>query len=260
MKYQLISDVHLFGKDRAHEVHDVGADALIIAGDLCEWHPKHEVEAGRHFLRTMRGRYGRVFYLPGNHEFYGGRMATAMGRMTAFCADNGIDFIHNNYMDMGDHVVVGHTLWTDMNNGDPMARLAVKRGMADFTYIFTQAGEMFDPTDAMALHRQGLRVIADAVYYARNNNKRVLVMTHHAPHVGCLTPAYKNDFPMNYGYFTELGDMILANPEIGAWVHGHCHTHHDFMFGQCRLMCNAMGYARWAECGYDPKFNFDFPG
>ena len=260
MKYQLVSDVHLHGRQRAGEVAQTDAKALLLAGDVIEWHNAMDRKVGKEFLFEMAGRYERVYYIPGNHEYYGGRMDKAYQLMKDACEETGVIFAHNQYLDMGDHVLVAHTLWTNMNNDDPLAKLTVKRGMNDFNYIFQPDGAMFAPEDAMIHFAQGMRVIRDAVKYADMLRLPVLVMTHHAPHAACLHPHFANAGAINYGYFTNLEPFLLDNPQIKAWVHGHVHYANDQMLGDCRVMCNPLGYAGYREGeNYKPDFTFNFP-
>lgn len=257
MKYQLVSDVHLHGRQRAGEVAQTDANALLLAGDVIEWHNAMDRKVGKEFLHEMAGRYERVYYIPGNHEYYGGRMDKTYRLMKDACDETGVVFLHNNYLDMGDHVLVGHTLWTNMDNNNPLAKMAVKYGMNDFNYIFQPDGAMFTPDDAIIHFAQGMRVIRDAVAFA--GDKPVLVMTHHAPHANCVHPYYANH-EANPGYYTNLENFILDNENIRGWVHGHIHYGKDHMVGQCRVMCNPLGYRHFEEGTLlNAGFTFDFP-
>ena len=68
---------------------------------------------------------------------------------------------------------------------------------------------------------------------------------------------YKDDFHMNGGYVSDLSNLILDNPQIKYWLHGHTHQQVDYMVGETRVMCNARGYAGYEESGFDVNFTFE---
>jgi hypothetical protein len=48
---------------------------------------------------------------------------------------------------------------------------------------------------------------------------------------------------MNGGYASDLSELILDNPQIVLWTHGHMHDPSDYMVGSTRVVCNPRGYA-----------------
>jgi hypothetical protein len=61
-------------------------------------------------------------------------------------------------------------------------------------------------------------------------------------------PRYASDYLMNGGYRSDLSELILDNPQIVLWTHGHMHDPFDYMIGTTRVVCNPRGYA-----GHDPQ-------
>jgi hypothetical protein len=47
---------------------------------------------------------------------------------------------------------------------------------------------------------------------------------------------------MNGGYHSDLSELILSNPQIKLWTHGHTHELFDYMIGSTRVVCNPRGY------------------
>ena len=66
---------------------------------------------------------------------------------------------------------------------------------------------------------------------------------------------------MNGGYASDLSDLILDNPQIKFWTHGHIHTQFDYMIGTTRILCNPRGYAGYERRAqeFDPGLEFDIP-
>jgi hypothetical protein len=94
---------------------------------------------------------------------------------------------------------------------------------------------------------------------ATGKNLPVVVMTHHAPSKASTKPRYLNDTIMNGAYSSDLSEMILDNPEIKVWTHGHTHDQFDYMIGSTRIVCNPRGYKGYEECAdhFDAEFGFD---
>src|SRR5262249_10264240 len=137
-------------------------------------------EATLSFFDAVTSSFEKVIYLMGNHEHYG------------FCIDEsadairhylpGVTLLENEKVVLGDAILCGATLWTDMGGGDPVAEQVVQRAMSDFYVIEKRDGDQtraFRPSDARALFVASLSYIegvADA-----NRDKKLVVATHHAP-------------------------------------------------------------------------------
>ena len=89
-------------------------------------------------------------------------------------------------------------------------------------------------------------------------DKKFIVMTHHSPSMKSVHPKFGVD-ALNYAFSnTRLEDFIMDNPNIKYWVHGHTHDSHDYMIGECRVVCNPRGYARQGSVfGENKNFNID---
>jgi hypothetical protein len=87
-------------------------------------------------------------------------------------------------------------------------------------------------------------------------NDKVWVLTHHGPSYQSVHPKYRNSGIANGAYVNNFDDLILNNPQIKYWSHGHTHESFDYMIGDCRVVCNPRGYYN----GYnnaDLNINFD---
>jgi predicted phosphodiesterase len=262
MKIQVVSDLHLeFSDINIQNVNS--ADVLILGGDimLAEKVLRPESEYGvrfRDFLKRVSSQFPHVIYIAGNHEFYGGYWSKSLDNLREACAvhDN-IYFLERDTKIINDVVFVGGTLWTNMNKGDPLTLHAVRDMMSDFRAInndekgFTK----LKPADTAIRHRETLDYIKLIV--SEHRDKTVVVVGHHTPSYKSCHEMYGNDHIMNGAYHSDLTDVMLDNPNIRLWTHGHTHHPFDYTIGDCRVVCNPRGYHQpsgWSEdTGWDPE-------
>jgi hypothetical protein len=159
---------------------------------------------------------------------------------------------------IGDVTFIGGTLWTDMNNLDPLTLYHMRTMMNDFRVISnssvpvhfrTQEGEFktrvgkFSPEDAVEEHVKMKGYIQQIV--EGKFDQKFVVVGHHAPSKLSTHEMYKDDTIMNGGYSSELDEFILDRPQIKLWTHGHTHHNFDYMIGSTRVVCNPRGYANY---------------
>ena len=262
MKIQVVSDLHLEFSD-INIQNTNGADVLILGGDImiAEKVLRPESELGlrfRDFLKRVSFQFPHVVYIAGNHEFYGGYWSKSLDNLRAACAahDN-VYFLERDTKIIDDVVFVGGTLWTDMNKGDPLTLHAVRDMMNDYRSInndekgFTK----LKPADTALRHRETLDYIKFVA--SEHRDKTVVVVGHHTPSYLSCHEMYGNDHIMNGAYHSDLTDVMLDNPNILLWTHGHTHHPFDYTVGDCRVVCNPRGYHQpsgWSEdTGWDPE-------
>ena len=90
----------------------------------------------------------------------------------------------------------------------------------------------------------------------RFHDKKIVVITHHAPSEQSISAIYKNDH-LNPAFASNLEDFILGYPNIKLWCHGHIHTASDYKIGECRVICNPRGYAKYYESAEQTGFTKD---
>jgi hypothetical protein len=205
----------------------------------------------------------------GNHEHYHGDYADSIVHIKhALKHLENIHVLDKEVFELGDHVFIGGTLWTDMNGEDEMTMSHVSRRMNDFQ-ICDNSNEMvnyrvFDneddhkkvrfktrpatlsPRHVVEDHKAMLKVIEEA-YDNIPPWKTVVVCTHHAPSKGSEHPRYKHDQLMNGAYNSQLDNFIMDRPGIKLWTHGHTHEDFDYMIKSCRVVCNPRGYINYED-------------
>ena len=267
MKIAVCSDLHLeFGgliltnKDNA--------DVLILSGDICVakdllelGSPMSKSEAIHDFFKNCSDEFKYVIYIVGNHEHYHGDF-----RDTLRDLKYNLHYLQNLYILDKETVTlegvtfIGGTLWTDMNDEDPMTLNAIGSMMNDFRCVrnsnkkvsfrdadgqFHERTAKFSPQDAVEDHKKMVEYIHHVV--RDKGNQKFVVVGHHAPSKLSTHPRYQNETLMNGGYSSDLSQFILDNPQIKLWCHGHTHETFDYVIGETRIVCNPRGYIGYED-------------
>jgi predicted phosphodiesterase len=275
MKIAIASDLHLEFGDLDFDNND-GAEVLILSGDICvaadlDMRDRRQTEMGfararserfHEFFERCAERFPHVIYIMGNHEYYHDDFATALDEVRRKLAHlSNLYILEREVKTIGDVTFIGGTLWTDMNNLDPLTLYHMRTMMNDFRVIQnsttpvhfrTQEGEFktrrgkFSPEDAVAEHVKMKQYIQSVVQ--GNHDTRYVVVGHHAPSAQSIHAQYAHDSIMNGGYTSNLDEFILDHPQIRLWTHGHTHHPFDYQIGETRVVCNPRGYA-----GHEPQ-------
>lgn len=246
MKVAFCSDLHL--EMTAVNFDFPEADVLLLAGDICIVYDLRESFCGtltgqryREFFKTVSKKYKNVIYTPGNHDHWGTAYFDIVNIFYMFCAEEGINNITFNYkgvLEVDDVRFVYATLWTDFNNKNPLCMEYARSYMNDYQYIEVRDGSFrqLTPDDVYTVHRNHRDHIAQ---YAQNHPK-VVVMTHHAPNMMSLYDSTARSAVL-YAC-KDMDDIILDNPQIKYYIHGHTHEEVDYLIGTTRVMTNCRGY------------------
>lgn len=261
MKIAVCSDLHLeFGSVELKNTEN--ADVLILSGDILlasdlnryqgDTGPYAKVESSayinnsvfRDFLENVSYEFPTVIYVAGNHEFYKSKWYKTL-EILKNCMDDysNIFFLENDAHVVEDVTFVGCTLWTDMNKSDPLTVHMICAYMNDYSQI-TYDGQGYynklKPTNTIARHHESVNFIRNTV--ENNRDQKIVVCTHHAPSFKSISEEYVNDTMSNGAYASSLDEIILDNPHIKLWTHGHMHDNFDYTIGETRIVCNPRGY------------------
>jgi len=257
MKLQIVSDLHLEFNDNI-VINNAGADILCLAGDIClaqhlYRHPisnlpnnaKNGAKAAhyRKFFDQVSNEFDQVLYIMGNHEHYSGRWNdTAAHLREALEPWPNITLLDNAWLNFGKIRIVGTSLWTDLNRGDPLTMHAIKSVMNDYLAITIERNGIYHklrPIDTLEAHRSAFETIKIAT---EQWNGDVVVLGHHAPSRASIPERYKHDQLMNGAYCSDLDDYIFNQDKIKMWVCGHVHHRHWHYIGETLCVCNPHGY------------------
>ena len=249
MKLNILSDLHL--KLGALEIPENDADAVVLAGDVAR--PREAVSWALGFTKP-------VFYVPGNHEFYGGSIAGTVAELKQLCAGTNVRVLDNDEVVIEGVRFLGTTLWTDfMLFGDGEKRAAAmreaQRFMRDFSRI--RVGEtqeaLFTPAHSAALfniHAGWLDGKLAAPYAGPT-----VVITHHAPSRWSIHPRFADSL-LNACFVSDAERLIDAS-RARLWIHGHTHDSFDYVLNGTRVVCNPRGYAK-DGVNENPRFDANF--
>jgi len=248
MKIQLMSDLHL-EFEPLFRPKNAGADVLILSGDICvaeyftksEMSPKFVVAREfKKFFDHVTSEFEHVIYVAGNHEHYHGYFDTTLDILKETLKYDNLHILDNDSFDIDGVRFAGGTLWTNLNNHNPITENYLRGAMNDFKLIQWKSKNYrkFSPFDSSVEHRNTLETIKKMI--ADHDN--VVVVGHHAPTFQSVHPKYHNNDHMNGGYFSELSEFILDHPQIKLWTHGHMHDCFDYDVGTTKVWCNPRGY------------------
>lgn len=288
MKIAICSDIHLeFGS--LEIINTDQADVLVLSGDICVakdllvdvtcyGHSVGTRSQNFHdFFQQVTGQFKDVIYVLGNHEHYHGDFAKSYNTLKENLSYlKNLHILEKECVSIGDVTFIGGTLWTDMNNEDPITLFHTKSMMNDFycvknssrevgrwvnkfkidddgKYELDENGDLivigkkrvtevsrFCPEDSVEEHKkmmQYIRTIIEGKF-----DKKFVVVSHHSPSRQSTHERYKFDTTMNGAYSTDLDLFIEDHPQIKLWTHGHTHDEFDYNIGMTRIVCNPRGY------------------
>jgi len=267
MKIAICSDLHLeFGTISLENTEN--ADVLILSGDICVAKDlmnkdNNDIldrfgrsEAWHTFFQECSDRFPHVLYVMGNHEHYHGDFLNTIGDLRSRLNYlRNLHILDKEQIAIRDTIFIGGTLWTDMNNEDPITLLHMKGMMNDFRCVkngnrvtifkdedgkFHKRESRFTPEDTVEDHKEMLAYIRMMV--EGKWDQKFVVVGHHAPSKLSTHPRYQKEEIMNGGYSSDLSEFIMDHPQIKLWTHGHTHEEFDYMIGSTRIVCNPRGY------------------
>jgi predicted phosphodiesterase len=242
MKLQVVSDLHIrFPGSKGLPPLAPGADAVLIAGDICEGLVP-AVEA----LRPAYPEPTEIVVVAGNHEFYG-KLAfhenLALGREAA--ARHRIHLLERDVCHFGQVRIIGCTMWTDyclLGDGwrDAAMRTAAAT-MNDHRRIKWSRDPWmrFRPFEARLLHLQSRAFIEQEL--AKPYAGPTICVFHHAVTPDALATEERGQL-ISAAYTSDLRSIFERYP-CDLVVTGHTHRSLDIRRGMTRFISNPAGYA-----------------
>ena len=220
---------------------------LVLAGDVGVWNDNY-----KRFIEQETSRFLHTIVIAGNHEFYHNDYMITMFEMEKwFSQFTNKTFLNGNSIEINGVLFVGGTLWTDFNGGDVNALITAQFKMNDFRLI-SHGDTNFTPEIAYQIHVNQIEKITD-ILDQRDLNVPTAVVTHHAPSFKSVQKKYAGD-PINFAYASDKEALIeYFQPEI--WIHGHVHSHHQYMVERTLIVANPRGYVHPIHGAEKTEFN-----
>ena len=247
VKFDYVSDLHLdFWAKSQYSISQVfnnkEANYLIVAGDI-----GHNLKDNIAFLKSLKEAYGyqEIFIVLGNHDRYLFRnkfhdLSTTGKDKAIFSrkeySKNGIKVLDGDIFEVEGITIGGADGWYDgryVTNRVPLSKPEMldfwkkklndfnSRASDDFYITFLEEIEKIKPlygqVDVMVTH------------------VRPTVLDEHTfkDFQGDNTNAF---FGFDYSH------QISKDPKLKVWVYGHVHNSFEGIVGNCKLLCNPLGY------------------
>ena len=211
-------------------------DILILAGDIM---PFAIQETCDDFIDFASDHFSAVYWLPGNHEYYGSDIAEKPNPLFEKVRDN-FFLVNNQSITIGKTRLVFSTLWGQIS---PYREMDIQRRVSDFSAI-RENGRRFMPHSFSFFHRQSLAFLETALQPEKV--EQTIVVTHHVPTLMNYPAFYKNS-PLQEVFVVELYAFIQRS-QADYWIYGHHHVNTpEFTIGKTRMVTNQLGYVRHYE-------------
>jgi predicted phosphodiesterase len=239
MIIDLFSDLHLDSYNNFYPKQN--SDVCVLAGDLCNG-PSFNKHI-QHFINN----YTTVIYVSGNHEYY--ERSTPNHSLAVLSLENKYSHFYplNIYekgielkKELEDYIFFGRSLWWD-DKMNPLEELAIRDQVNDLKYI--------EKASVNKLKELGKKNKEELNFFLQQkHNKKVIIITHHAPCTLSVSPEYKGHV-LTKSFVNDCSDMII-NHKPYLWVHGHTHNSANYVLEDTTVVCNPLGTS------YFPNKNF----
>jgi UDP-2,3-diacylglucosamine pyrophosphatase LpxH len=241
---QIYSDIHIELWNKIPEL-PVKSKYLFLAGDICTiTHPLFYP-----FFDYCSNKWEKVFYTPGNHEFY---LKNKNYNELSFEYKyklgeryKNIFYLDNEYVELdNDTNVYGTTFWTVPPFDSVYKSKMYLNDYNWITYFDKTKGHVVD-LDTKYVKELSNNSFNSLQTYLNKTQKKTIVMTHFPPlRRGTSNPKYlAEDRTVNL-YFswpdTTLNILNLKN--VPLWISGHTHWSYDFIIDSRRFISNQIGY------------------
>lgn len=252
MKIQVISDIHLeFNKKIPffikHTPDFVKAPYLFLLGDIGNPH----IDLWQQFINWCEARYTRIFYVIGNHEYYGNSLAEIPDFIkTVFATKPKFTLLQSGVIaSLEDYKVIGCTLWSDIDIGTALL-------INDIHNIYDSCSsnrkKQHISLDTLQNEYKKDKIWLETVLndlQTQNGSNKIIVATHHLPSMQLIPDKFQNPSDMKYarGFASNLDHII---PYATIWLFGHTHCHVDKELNKTRCYANPVGYPDEADTGF----------
>ena len=234
MIVQYFSDLHLetyhkFKLDSILKKIKISGEVLILCGDI--GNPfSYNYEK---FIEYIHDKYKKIFIIAGNHEFYrnGFSIEDAVEKIKEIIKDKPtISFLNNSCEFYNNYLFVGTTLWSEITDKE----LALKCKINDLNSIQNMTIEKYNK-----MHQESVEFLKNI--FKENENKDIIILTHHVPLFELIDDYYKKEFS-NYNQWFATDLKQLLNKNIKYWFYGHTHTVNNSTLYDIKFCCNPIGY------------------
>jgi len=263
-----MSDLHLEMREEGHYLpvrFERECDVLVLAGDILEYkmladfppakyyyEPPHPMAGEfvsyraerafliRRFLSDLASKVPQVVLVHGNHEVYASTIEDVregmQAEMTAIAPN--IHFLQNRMIELDGVQFVGTTLWADFDRS-PSVMWMYDCMITDCKQIRLR-DKGYRKWSAQAAFGEFLKAHAFLKHTLPKMTLPTVVVSHHGCTMKSIAPQYASS--LDAAYASKLEDLMLDNPLVKHWVHGHTHHRDEYEVGDSMVHINAIGY------------------
>ena len=253
MKIRHATDLHLeFFKNPNYrelanqlipEMEDDFNSVLILSGDVSSCSRKNTVaQKIFDFLEELSGRFQKVFWVFGNHEFYQGNIDREVSKSKEVVAPLGnVHILDNEKFIINDIAFVGTTLWSDISG-------VLTYQMNDTKKIHQKSGSRYFKVTRQRLQNEFFKnklFLKEELKKLEENEliKKIVLITHHSPSYKSVEKRDGVEIDdVSKAYASDLENIIINFEKIKLIFHGHTHQKEDFYIGGIRVFSNPHGY------------------
>jgi Icc-related predicted phosphoesterase len=247
MKYRVFSDLHL-DFDYANRkplwtpnrLDEDSETTLIVAGDI--WTGRRIVNTAD-WLNEMSKRFKHVVAVLGNHDYWGFHDWRVASESLEMLVNENVYILEKEWVDIEGVRIGGATLWSSMDEGNPVSVILGKDYTNDIRYIKGMT------TDSW------MQEYRDTMDWISSNDFDILV-THFVPSRKFTHPKYKHlaENCMFSSNAAELLEVIYRVPKI--WLFGHTHDSYCEEYLGTKFICNPRGYG-FENTHFDERSLYD---
>lgn len=237
MKIQYISDIHLehYG-DNFIEL-PIVAEYLALVGDI-GYPSKNNY---KEFIKWCSENYRKVFLILGNHEYYYEKDMDNVRLLVEDIISNydNIYLLDNDKIEVEDYIILGTTLWSYVPT---QYSKIIERSINDYRNINIYGMSIDRVEITNNFFNRNVKWLEKEINEAQENNKKIIVLTHHAPLIEKTSaPEYEiPDRELNYAFSSDLSYLIKEPIEV--WIFGHTHWTCEFTYNNVKVVSNGIGY------------------
>ncbi|XWV26031.1 calcineurin-like phosphoesterase [Tupanvirus soda lake] len=204
------------------------------------------------FLEKVSPKYQKIFYVPGNHEYYNFRVEPNKSKeefdqkLEELCNEfDNIIYMNNKTYDLDGIKIIGSTLWSNvpLDHREYISRVLNDYHLIKKKSLENDTLENITIDDTNQWNTDNILFIEKEI---NNTNGACIVMTHHAPLFSddndkkyTADPMYLNG-KNNYAFHNNL--LHLIKSPVCAWLYGHTHYASKFKKNGVTVATNQLGY------------------
>lgn len=210
----VISDLHLEFCNKSIDKYAKmipEADVLILAGDIGLPYKKNKGHFSR-FLQLCNesGKHDLILFIPGNHEYWSELNDEEIDEI---CAEHDVIMLQNEMIVYENVTFIGSTMWTSISSMPTQQDLSMMNDFHKIPGLNIQKWQ--------ELHNNAVKAIKHYINDSYNQNRKCIVITHHAPSYESIPYIYRED-ALTSCYYTNL-ETLFNRPNLVAWIFGHTH-------------------------------------